>query len=249
MNFVSFCSQRTLESSLVIKMTMLHILFTYIFLFSSAQCIKLMIPHGLLQRNWHDEFSLSANFVLKKPNSQYTNYSLISKSQNNQLLCQFDEICIHSCENPNNKCYVIYTAASEPKGLLQLCQDDLISFSVNSKLPLAFISTTTGKQVITNEIERTRNETIWTFTKIYPFFTLATLQMQPFQVTITNANNTKAKAYINSKAPKYPFDDYAYELMIMNHTQSGFYEIGLLITIGLVVDDLRTYPKTADEQY
>ncbi len=50
-------------------------------------------------------------------------------------------------------------------------------------------------------------------------FTLATLEMHPFQMTITNANNTKVIAYINYQHSKYPFDDYAYEFMVMNHTQ------------------------------
>jgi hypothetical protein len=208
-----------------------------------------MISHGLLRKYEHDdEFSLSANYVVKQP-ILYGNYSLVSKSNNNQLLCQFDQNCFHSCENLRNKCYLIYTASSEPKGLLQLCQDDLINFSINTTLPLAFISTTSGKQVIINETERTRNESIWTFTKMHPMFTLATLEMQPFQMTITNANNTKVIAYINYERPKYPFDDYAYEFMVMNHTQYSSYEFGLLLTIGLVIDDLRTYPKTADEQY
>jgi len=208
-----------------------------------------MIPHGLLRKYWQDEFSLSANYVVKQPKLLYRNYSLVFKSNNNQLLCQFEQNCFHSCENSRDSCYVIHTASSEPKGLLQLFQDDLINLSINTTLPLALISTTSGKQVIINETERTRNESIWTFTKMHPMFTLATLEMQPFQMTITNANNTKVIAYINYERPKYPFDDYAYEFMVMNHTQYSSYEFGLLLTIGLIIDDLRTYPKTADEQY
>lgn len=249
MNFISICSRRTFKSSLLTKMTMSHILFTYIFLLSSGECIKLMIPHGLLRKYWQDEFSLSANYVVKQPKSSYGKHSLVFKSNNNQLLCKFEQNCLYSCEDPRRNCYVIFTASSEPKGLLQLCQDDLINLSINTTLPLAFISTTSSKQVIINETERTRNESIWTFTKMHPMFTLATLEMQPFQVTITNANNTKVVAYINYERPKYPFDDYAYEFMVMNHTQYSSYEFGLLLTIGLVIDELRTYPKIADEQY
>jgi hypothetical protein len=80
-------------------------------------------------------------------------------------------------------------------------------------------------------------------------FTLATLEMHPFQMRITNANNTKVIAYINYQRSKYPFDDYAYEFMVMNHTHYSSYEFGLLLTICLVTDELRTYPKTTDEQY
>ena len=80
-------------------------------------------------------------------------------------------------------------------------------------------------------------------------FTLSAFEMHPFQVTITNSNNTKPVAYINYRRPKCPFDDYAYELTVINHTQYSSYEFGLLLTISLVIDDLRTYPETADEQY
>ena len=80
-------------------------------------------------------------------------------------------------------------------------------------------------------------------------FTLVALEMHPFQMTITNANNTKVIAYVNYRCPTYPFDDYAYEFMAMNHTQSSSYEFGLLLTICLIIDELRTYPETADEQY
>jgi hypothetical protein len=249
MNSISICCRRTFKSSLLTKMTMSRILFTYIFLLSSGECIKLTIPHGLLRKEWQDEFSLSANYVVKQPVPLYSNYSLVSKLNNKQLLCQFEQNCFYSCENSRGNCYVIYAASSEPKGLLQICQSDLINLSVNTTLPLAFISTTTGKQVIVNETERTRNESIWTFTKMHPMFTLATLEMQPFQMTITNVNNTKVIAYINYERPKYPFDAYAYEFMVMNHKQYSSYEFGLLLTISLVVDELRTYPKTADEQY
>jgi hypothetical protein len=208
-----------------------------------------MIRHGLLRTYWLDEVSVSANYVVEQPNYFYRNYSLVFKPNNNQLLCRFDHTCFHACENSRDSCYAIYTPLSEPKGLLQLCQSDLINFSVNTTFPLAFISTASGKQVIINETERTRNESIWTFTKMHPMFTLATLEMQPFQMTITNANNTKVIAYINYERPKYPFDDYAYEFMVMNHTQYSSYEFGLLLTISFIIDDLRTYPKTADEQY
>jgi hypothetical protein len=37
--------------------------------------------------------------------------------------------------------------------------------------------------------------------------------------------------------------------MVVNQTQYSSYEFGLLLTIGLVIDELRTYPKIADEQY
>jgi hypothetical protein len=250
MNSISICSRRTFKSSLLTKMTMSRILFTYIFLLSSGECIKLTIPHGLLRKRWQDEFSLSANYVVKQPIPFYSsNYSLVSKLNNEQPLCQFEQHCVYTCENSEGNCYIIDTALFEPKGVLQICQSDLINLSVNTTLPLAFISTTTGKQVIVNETERTRNESIWTFTKMHPMFTLATLEMQPFQMTITNVNNTKIIAYINYERPKYPFDAYAYEFMVMNHKQYSSYEFGLLLTISLVVDDLRTYPKTADEQY
>jgi hypothetical protein len=229
------------------------------FLFSTGECIKLMIPHGLLQKNWQtefpspenwqNEFPLPANYVVEQPIPPMSRYSLVFKSNNTQRLCDFEQDCFQSCENSRMKCYVIYTALFEPKGALQLCQDDLINFSVNIPLPLAFVSTTSGKQVIINETERTRNESTWTFTKIYPMFTLATLEMHPFQMTITNANNTKVIAYINYRRPQYPFDDYAYEFMVMNHTQYSSYEFGLLHTICLVINKLCTYPETADEQY
>jgi hypothetical protein len=219
------------------------------FFFSSGECIKLMIPHGLLQKNWQDEFHLPANYVVKQRMPAFADYTLVFKSNNTEQLCDFVSDCVHSCDNSRTKCYVIYTALTEPKGALQLCQDDLINFSVNKPLPLDLISTTSGKQVIINETERTRNESSWTFTKIYPMFTLAALEMHPLQMTITNTNNTKAIAYINYRRPKYPFDDYAYEFMVMNHTQYSSYEFGLLLTIALVIDEIRTYPETADEQY
>jgi hypothetical protein len=217
------------------------------FFFSSGECIKLMVPHGLLQKIWRYEFHLPANYVVKQPTATVESYTLF-KSNNTEKLCDFELGCVHSCEYPGMKCYVIYTALNE-KDPLQLCQDDLINFSVNTPLPLNFISTTSGKQVIINETERTRNESSWTFTKIYPMFTLAAFEMHPFQMTITNTNNTKAIAYINYRRPKYPYDDYAYEFMVMNHTQYSSYEFGLLLTIGLVIDELRTYPEISDDQY
>ncbi|UJR18612.1 hypothetical protein I4U23_005519 [Adineta vaga] len=249
MNRVSICSRRTLKSLLLTKMTASHILFSYMFFFSRGECIKLMVPHGLLQKNWQDEFHLPANYMVKQPISSYANYSLVFKSNNTEQLCDFVQDCVHSCDSSRIKCYVIYTTLTEPKGALQLCQDDLINFSVNTPLSLDLISTTSGKQVIINETERTRNESSWTFTKIYPMFTLAALEMHPFRMTITNTNSTKAIAYINYQRPKYPFDDYAYEFMVMNHTQYSSSEFGLLLTIGLVIDELRIYPETGDEQY
>ena len=73
--------------------------------------------------------------------------------------------------------------------------------------------------------------------------------MQPFQMIIANANNTEIIAYINYHRPKYPYDDYAYEFMVINHTQYSADELGWLLTISLIVDELRTYPETADEEY
>jgi hypothetical protein len=147
------------------------------------------------------------------------------------------------------KCYVIYSTSSETKDALQLCQDELLYFDVNTSLPLALTYTSSSRQLVVDEIERTRNESIWTFTKVQPMFTLAALQMHPFQMTIRNTNNTKIVAQINRQRPKYPFDTYSYELMIMNQMLHSPHEFGLLLTISLVVDELRIYPETADEQY
>jgi len=208
-----------------------------------------MIPHGLLHKKWQDEFHLPANYVVKQPIRPFASYTLVSNSNNTEERYDFAQDCIHSCDYSRKKCYVIYTTLTKPKSALQLCQDDLVNFSVDKPLPLDLITTTSGKQVIINETERTRNESSWTFTKIYPMFTLSAFEMHPFQVTITNSNNTKPVAYINYRRPKCPFDDYAYELTVINHTQYSSYEFGLLLTISLVIDDLRTYPETADEQY
>ena len=249
MNPVSICFRRTFKSSLLTKMTTSHILFMYMLFFSSGECIKLMIPHGLLHKFWYDEFHLPANYVVKQPGPGSKSYTLVFESNKTEKLCDFEVGCVHSCVYSAMECYVIHTVLNE-KGLLQLCQDDLINFSVNTSLPLDFIFTTSGKQIIINETERTQNESSWTFTKRYPaMFTLAAFEMHPFQMTIKNTNNTKAIAYINYRRPKYPFDDYAYEFMVMNHTQYSSYEFGLLLTISLVIDELRTYLATADDQY
>lgn len=230
-------------------MGMTRIFFTLIFLLPAAECNKTMIPHGLLRNYWEDGFFSSDNHVFKLSKYPYSKYSLVFKSNNNQLLSKFEPNCLHSCEDPLRSCYVIFTAASEPKGSLQICQDDLVNLSMNTTLPLNFISTTSGKHVIINEAERTRNESTWIFTKIYPMYTLASLEMQPFQAKITDTNNTKAVAFINYERPTYPFDNYAYEVTVVNETQYSSYEFGLLLTIGLVIDELRIYPNTADEQY
>jgi hypothetical protein len=132
--------------------------------------------------------------------------------------------------------------------MLQICQDDLINISLNGPLSLEFTYTTSRKQMIIDE-DRTRHESTYTYIKVQPKFAIATLVMHTFQMVITNANNTEIIAYINHHRPKYPYDDYAYEFMVLNHNRYNAYELGLLLIIGLVVDQLRTYPETADEKY
>lgn len=210
-----------------------------------------MIPYGLLHYNWQNTFSLFANYTVNRPRNPIGDYSLVFKSNTSQVLNEFGQDCIHSCEGerlPGN-CYVIYSKSPERKGTLQLCQDELLDLDTNVSLPLALTYVNSSKQVIINESERTRNESIWTFTKVQPMFTLTVLHMHPFQMTITNVNNTRIVAQINRQQQKYPFDAYAYELMIMDNMLNNPHEFGLLLTISLVIEELRTYPKTADEQY
>ena len=74
--------------------------------------------------------------------------------------------------------------------------------------------------------------------------------MHPFQTTVTNTNNTRIVTQINRQQLKYPFDAYnVYELMDMDHMLDSPYEFGLLLIISLVIDELRIYSETADEQY
>lgn len=225
------------------------VLFAYILFVSSVQCYKLMIPHGLLGKYPPDYYLLSTDYVVEQAGWLSGNYSLIHTTNDNQTLAVFEPKCVHSCENTWNKCFLIFTPAPEPKGLLQLCQDDLVAVSSNGTRLLSFVSTTTGQQVVVNEAERTRNESTWTFTKTQPIFTLAALEMQPFRAMIANVDNTKVLAYINYERPKYPYDDFAYEFMATNHSEHDPYEFGLLLAIAVIIDDLRTYPKTADERY
>jgi hypothetical protein len=49
------------------------------------------------------------------------------------------------------------------------------------------------------------------------------LQMHSFQMTITNVNNIKVVTQINRQRPKYLFDAYAYEFMVINHMNLGSY--------------------------
>ena len=210
-----------------------------------------MIPHGLLQKDWQNQYSLLDNYAVHRPESIMVNYDLVFKSNTTQVLNEFRCDCIHSCEESHmgSTCYVIYSKSYKTKGVLQICQDELLNFDVNKSLPLALTYTNSSKQLIVDETKRTRNESIWKFTKVQPIFTLATLQIHPFQMTIKNVNNTKIVAQINRQRPEYPFDAYAYELMVMDHMLHNPYEFGLLLAVSLVVDDLRTYPETADEQY
>ena len=211
----------------------------------------MMIPHGIFRRHWQDEFSLPANYAVRQTNRPYWgNYTLhLQSNSNNQQLSAFSQDCLRSCDDEIRKCYIIYRMPSELGDTLQICQDDLINLSVNKSLPLDFIYVVSGNQVFIDGRGRTRNESTWTFTRVDPTFTITNLVMHPFQMTIANANNTEVIAYINQHRPTYPYDNFAYEFMVMNHTRYSAYELGWLLSISLIVDGLRTYPKMADEDY
>ena len=166
-----------LEHSQVNKMTNFWILFVFIMLLSSGRCVKLMVPHGLLQKYWQNEFSLLANYTVHCPETSIGGYSLVFDSNITQVLHEFRHDCIHSCEEVRltGNCYVIYSKSPENKGVLQLCQDELLYFDTNISLTLALTDVNSSKQAIVHESERTRNESIWTFTKVQPMFTLAAL--------------------------------------------------------------------------
>ena len=210
-----------------------------------------MIPYGLLHYNWQNEFPLLANYAVDRPQNPIDNYSLVFKTKTTQVVNKFGQDCIHSCdeERAGDNCYVIYSKSPERKGTLQICQGELLNFDTNVSLPLALTYVNSSKQLIVNKSEGTQNESIWTFTKVQPMFTLTALHMHPFQMTITNAKNTRIVAQINRQQQKYPFDAYAYELMVMDDMLYNPHEFGLLLTISLVIEDIRSYPKTADEQY